>query len=61
MEVVIRTLGVGLVAIAAVAASMTLARYRTEQKEDDSQHRRDDSLAQSAIGMNLDAIRAAGL
>jgi hypothetical protein len=58
-EVAIRTLGVGLVAIAAVAASLTFARYRGDQKQGGSQSP-DDALALSAIG-NLDAIRAAGL
>jgi hypothetical protein len=61
VEVAIRTLGVGLVAIAAVAASLTFAKYRGEQRQQDPRLTSDDSSAPSVVDAELDAIRSAGL
>jgi hypothetical protein len=59
-EVAIRTLGVSLVAVAALAASMTLVRQRNEQRSPESPPVPDDA-APAALDLNLDAIRSAGL
>jgi len=59
VEVAIRTLGVSLVAIAAVAVSLTLVRYRSEQREPGALPSPD--LQPAAVDLNLEAIRTAGL
>jgi hypothetical protein len=58
-EVFIRTLGVGLVAIAAVAASLTLARHRWDQPQAPPSPAPEGPT--TALDLNLEAIRAAGL
>jgi hypothetical protein len=56
-EDAIRTLGVSLVAIAAIAASINLARQRNEQRAPEPRVTPGDAPATA----NLDAIRSAGL
>ena len=55
----IRTLGIGLVAIAAVMASLTIAWQRNEARELEPQPAPGGEPI--TLGMNLDAIRTAGL
>lgn len=57
-EGLIRTLGIGLVAIAAVVASLTLVRQRNEGQRPEPQPAPD--RAPAPPGLNLDEIRAAG-
>jgi len=58
-EVGIRTLGVSLVAIAAIAVSLTLVRYRSEQRELGALP--SPNLQPAPVDLNLEAIRTAGL
>ena len=58
-EDAIRTLGVSLVAIAAIAASLTLVRQRGEVRPPVPQPIPDDQPAE--VDLNLEAIRSAGL
>ena len=55
----IRTLGIGLVAVAAVMASLTIARQRSEMRRAEPQPT--PGRAPALADMNLDAIRTAGL
>ena len=55
----IRTLGIGLVAIAAVMASLTIVRQRSEERHPELPPT--PGRAPAAPDMNLDAIRTAGL
>jgi len=54
----IRTLGVSLVAVAAIAASLLLARQRPEKSAPGAEIPADES---APARQSLDAIRAAGL
>jgi hypothetical protein len=54
-------LGVSLVAIAAVAASLTLARHRDEQRQPETTPVPDNAPLPMSSGVSLDAIRSAGL
>jgi hypothetical protein len=56
-EAPIRTLGVSLVAIAAIVASLTVARQRQEQPERAKEKRPENSPA----AVDLDQLRTAGL
>jgi len=58
-EELIRTLGIGLVAVAAVMVSMTFVRQRSEERRPEPQPT--PGRAPALVGMNLDAIRTAGL
>jgi hypothetical protein len=55
----IRTLGVSLVAIAAIVVSLTVARQRSEQRQPEPKLGLDEPPA--AVDFDLDDIRAAGL
>jgi hypothetical protein len=55
----IRTLGIGLVAIAAVMVSLTLVKQRNEARQPEPEPT--PGRAPATTGMNLDAIRTAGL
>jgi hypothetical protein len=57
VEAAIRTLSVSLVAVAAIAASVLLARSRDE----DDANRAVPLGAQPPVKLQLDALRAAGL
>jgi hypothetical protein len=57
-EVPIRTLGVSLVAIAAIVASLALARQRSEERQPELPAPTPRTPA--AVDLNLDAIRSAG-
>ena len=57
-EARIRTLGISLVAIAAVVVSMTIARQREERQPGQAPA---PDRAPTPDGLNLDAIRSAGL
>lgn len=57
-EVAIRALGVSLVAIAAVVASLTIVRQRVDQRPAEPGAAPDD--ARVAVDLNLEAIRSAG-
>ena len=59
--VTIRTLGVSLVAIAAVAASLTLARQRGDQRRPELSTTPDSPPVPLTTDAGLDAIRSAGL
>ncbi len=54
----IRALGVSLVAIAAIVASLTVVRQRQEERRTDDRVRPEPSPA--AVDLDLDGIRAAG-
>ena len=58
-EELIRTLGIGLVAVAAVMVSLTFVRQRNEVRRPDPQPT--PGRAPVLSGTNLDAIRTAGL
>jgi hypothetical protein len=55
----IRTLGVSLVAIAAIVASLTIVRQRSEVRQPEPAPPTPRTPA--AVDLNLDAIRSAGL
>jgi hypothetical protein len=57
-EAPIRTLGVSLIAIAAVVASLTIARQRQEEPARDKEKRPESSPA--AVDLDLERLRAAG-
>lgn len=57
-EALIRTLGVSLVAIAAIVASLTVARQRQETPNRFREKRPEHSPA--AVGLDLEELRAAG-
>jgi hypothetical protein len=57
-EAPIRTLGVSLIAIAAVVASLTIARQRQEEPARDKEKRPEHSPA--AVDLDLERLRAAG-
>ncbi len=57
-EALIRTLGVSLVAIAAVVASLTIVRQRQEEPARDKEKRPESSPA--AVDLDLERLRAAG-
>jgi len=59
MEGPIRTLGFGLIAIAALVASLTIVRQRNEERSEEPQPT--PGRAPATPGLNLDAIRSAGL
>lgn len=54
-----RTVGVTLLIVAAVAASLTLARQRTVERLPDPE--REPGAVPPTLGADLDAIRSAGL
>lgn len=54
-----RTLGASLVAFAAIAASLSLARHRPESREPN--HRSIGPALSATVALDLDGIRAAGL
>jgi hypothetical protein len=54
-------LGVSLVAIAAVAVTMTLARHRGDQRQPVVRQLPDDASVPLTVDTSLDDIRAAGL
>jgi hypothetical protein len=54
--VLIRALGVSLVAIAAIVASLTVVKQRTEERGSDESPRQEPPQA----AVDLDGIRAAG-
>jgi hypothetical protein len=58
-EELIRTLGIGLLAVAAVMASLTIVRQRNEERHPEPQPT--PGRAPVSAGINLDAIRTAGL
>ncbi len=58
-EVPIRTLGVSLVAIAAVVATLTVARQRSEERT--AQPEPQPGRAPAANPLDLDALRSAGM
>jgi hypothetical protein len=55
----IRTLGIGLLAVAAVIASLTIVRQRNEGRHPEPPPT--PGRAPLSAGINLDAIRTAGL
>jgi hypothetical protein len=58
-EVAIRTLGVSLVLVAAVAASLTLSRHRADPRA--LLAGADPESSPAAVDLHLQAIRSAGL
>jgi hypothetical protein len=57
-EVPIRTLGVSLVAIAAIVASLAIVRQRSEETQPEPPA--PNPRTPAAVDLNLDAIRSAG-
>jgi hypothetical protein len=57
--VTIRTLGVSLVAIAAIVASLTIVKQRSEERQPEPEA--PEPRTPAAVDLNLDAIRSAGL
>jgi hypothetical protein len=58
MEETIRTLSVGLMALAAMMVSFSVARQRTEPRREETQPPTGRAFAPSPV--NLDALRSAG-
>jgi hypothetical protein len=60
LEALIRTLGVGLIAIAAIVASLTVVKQRQEEARDAEGEKRP-QLTPAQPRLDLDQLRAAGM